>query len=110
MNFLKKSYEGVQFNGICVTRGGWVSIFKEKNASKGGDGWESVRIRVMNTVQRDQCTFTSRLSDPTLVLRGHSSVSQRFFLGHVIPTHPPRSANNVGPYNFVTLFSTKIWH
>ena len=61
------------------------------------------------TVQRDQCTVTSRLTDPTLVLRGNSSEHfVTLFPGKFHPHSPPRSANNVGPYTFVMLFSRII--
>ena len=60
-------------------------------------------------VQRDQCTVTSRLTDPTLVLRGNSSEHfVTLFPGQFDPHSPPRSANNVVPYTFVMLFSRRI--
>ena len=72
-------------------------------ALKGGVGGEvyGSELRILCTVQRDQCTVT----DPTLVLRGNSSEHfVTLFPGKFDPHSPPRSANNVEPYNFAMLF------
>ena len=49
--------------------------------------WDRVRVRVRVIV----------------TVRVHSSVTYRFFSGNWTTTHPPRNANNVEPYTFVTL-------
>ena len=91
----KKRYEGIQFNVISVTRG-WVGVnfpgekchvMFTRMAPKGGVGGKvyGSQLRIC-TGQRDQCTVTSRLTDPTLgVIK---VLHNAFFLANLTPTHP----------------------
>ena len=60
---------GVNFQG----KKRYVTLKWPPKEGRGGKVYGS-ELRIC-TVQRDQCTVTSRLSHPTLVLRGHSSVT-----------------------------------